>query len=351
MRLDLTNASVKINTRLVSRLMKRVLRDRENRPSTHTSPRRARACRVTGVMRALASCSARVSRPHRDAGPRARTRFPLQPSRSSIAQPSLAAKNDASFSVSAGASAPALVYLVGAGPGGLDHITVKALRILRQCDAVVYDDLGGGEEDILAEVREDAELVYVGKRGGNRVGSWKQEDVNETLVNLSASGKTTCRLKGGCPSVFSRAREEMRALKLNGCPFELVPGVSSALAAPLSAGVPLTEKSEGKHFVVTSAHECEMLDFRAFAHVDTCVFLMVGAKLPVVVERLLRECPDKTTETPVLVIRWACTPREEIFAGTLGTVAEITGGRNLSPCVFVVGEVCAKDGTLAGVGS
>jgi siroheme synthase len=100
---------------------------------------------------------------------------------------------------------------VGAGPGGLDNLTVKALRLLRQCDAVVYDDLGGGEADILAEVRQGAERVSVGKRGGDKR-SWRQEDINATLVRLSLQGKTVVRLKGGCPSVFSRAREEMADL-------------------------------------------------------------------------------------------------------------------------------------------
>ena len=236
---------------------------------------------------------------------------------------------------------PATVHLVGAGPGGLDNLTVKALRLLRQCDAVVYDDLGGGEADILAETRPGAERISVGKRGGD-ARSWRQDDINETLVRLSANGVTTVRLKGGCPSVFSRAREEMRALKDAGCPFELVPGVSSALAAPLAVAAPLTEKRLGKHFVVASAHDCDALDFAAaFKGVDTCVFLMAGKALPVICERLVADS-GKEPSTPALVVRWACTEREEVFAGTLRDLADRVAGRELSPCVLVAGEVCAE---------
>ena len=234
---------------------------------------------------------------------------------------------------------PATVHLVGAGPGGLDNLTVKALRLLRLCDAVVYDDLGGGEADILAETRPGAERISVGKRGGD-ARSWRQDDINETLVRLSADGLDVVRLKGGCPSVFSRAFEEMRALKDAGVPFELVPGVSSALAAPLAVATPLTEKARGRHFAVASGHECERLDFAAFAGVDTCVFLMAGKKIRVLCERLIAES-GKRPAMPALIVRWACTDREEVFAGTLGDLADRTAGRELSPCVFVAGEVCA----------
>ena len=231
---------------------------------------------------------------------------------------------------------------VGAGPGGLDTLTVKALRLLRECDAVVYDDLGGGEADILAEIPTTAERVFVGKRGGDER-SWRQDDINATLVRLSVEdGKTTVRLKGGCPSVFGRTSQEMRALRAAGVSFELVPGVSSALAGPLAASIPLTEKLVGKHFAVASAHDCDALDFEtAFRGIDTCVFLMAGKSVPTLCERLVNES-GKKRNTPVVIVRWACTDREEIIAGTLGDVSLATAGRELSPCVFVAGEVCAE---------
>jgi uroporphyrin-III C-methyltransferase len=287
----------------------------------------------------LASCSYRVShpRPRRGVGSR-RTSGRHESRNPTRSVASALHKSESEFDD--GRTPPGTVYLVGAGPGGLDYLTVKALRILRQCDAVVYDDLGSNCGDILNQVKPSCELVFVGKRGGD-LGSWRQGDVNEVLVKLSIAGKTTCRLKGGCPSVFSRVREEMAALNEHNVPYELVPGISSSSAAPLSANVPLTDKNFGKHFVVTSAHDVSSLNFAAYTHIDTAVFLMAGKALPVIVTRLIREA-KKETNTPCVVVKNGCTDRETVFYGTLATIAETTAGQKLSPCVFVVGEVCAE---------
>lgn len=290
-----------------------------------------------GVMRALAACAAPAATSRRGAVRRARPRYARRgASRCSTARVRASGPDAPS------PGPPATVHLVGAGPGGLDTLTVKALRLLRECDAVVYDDLGGGEADILAEIPTTAERVFVGKRGGDER-SWRQDDINATLVRLSVEdGKTTVRLKGGCPSVFGRTSQEMRALRAAGVSFELVPGVSSALAGPLAASIPLTEKLVGKHFAVASAHDCDALDFEtAFRGIDTCVFLMAGKSVPTLCERLVNES-GKKRNTPVVIVRWACTDREEIIAGTLGDVSLATAGRELSPCVFVAGEVCAE---------
>ena len=174
------------------------------------------------------------------------------------------------------------MYLIGAGPGGVDNLTVRALRLLRACDVLVYDDLGAS--DIVDEA-PDAEKVYVGKRGGAS-GSWKQPDIDALLVRLCLEGRVVARLKGGCPSVLSRAHSELDALDAAGCARELVPGVSSAPRRPLSADIVLTEKTVGRHFSVASAHDPDALDFTAFAGIDTCVFLMVGRTLEKVVQRL-----------------------------------------------------------------
>jgi len=289
-------------------------------------------------MRALAACAAPAATSRRGAVHRARPRC----ARGGASRCS-PARVRASGPDAPSPGPPATVHLVGAGPGGLDTLTVKALRLLRECDAVVYDDLGGGEADILAEIPTGAERVSVGKRGGDER-SWRQDDVNATLVRLSVEDRKTCvvRLKGGCPSVFGRTSEETRALRAAGVPFEIVPGVSSALAGPLAASIPLTERLVGRHFVVASAHDCDALDFAiAFRGIDTCVFLMAGKSVPTLCERLVNES-GKKKETPVVIARWACTDREEIIAGTLGDVALATAGRELSPCVFVAGEVCAE---------
>ena len=154
-------------------------------------------------------------------------------------------------------SGSARVYLIGAGPGGVDHLTVKAARLLRACDAVVYDDLGASSEDILRLLPDHCERHYVGKRGGdeNRARSWKQPDIDALLVRLALRGDlgSIARLKGGCPGVFGRVSSELAALRASGIAHELVPGVSSALAAPLRAGFPLTDKTLSRHFAVVSA--------------------------------------------------------------------------------------------------
>ena len=120
-----------------------------------------------------------------------------------------------------GGNGGGVVHLIGAGPGGLDNLTVRALRLLRNCDAVVYDDLGAA--DMIDEVPADAERIYVGKRGGKE-GSWKQSDIDQLLVRLCTEGRNVARLKGGCPSVFSRAHSEIAALTDAGCEFDMVPG-------------------------------------------------------------------------------------------------------------------------------
>lgn len=232
------------------------------------------------------------------------------------------------------------VFLIGAGPGGVDHVTVRALRLLRACDVVVHDDLGASDAALLDEAPPSAERVHVGKRGGD-ARSWTQPDIDNLLVSLCAEGKIVARLKGGCPSVFSRARSEMDALRRDGFSYELVPGVSSALAAPLRAGFPLTDVAVGKHFVVCSAHDPASIDFAAFADVDTCVFLMAGRSVDAICEGLARGA-GKDGSTRVAVVRDACGLNEAVWRGTIDSIqSAIPKSEKLSPCVVVVGGVCA----------
>lgn len=232
------------------------------------------------------------------------------------------------------------VFLIGAGPGGIDHVTVRALRLLRACDVVVHDDLGASDAALLDEAPPSAERVHVGKRGGD-ARSWTQPDIDNLLVSLCAKGKIVARLKGGCPSVFSRARSEMDALRANGFSYELVPGISSALAAPLRAGFPLTDVEIGKHFLVCSAHDPSLIDFAAFKGVDTCVFLMAGKSMDALCEGLAHGA-GKDGSTPVALVRDACGANEAVWRGTLDSIrASIPKSEKLSPCVVVVGGVCA----------
>jgi uroporphyrinogen III methyltransferase/synthase len=196
--------------------------------------------------------------------------------------------------------------------------------------AVVYDDLAS--EDILSLAPPGAERVYMGKRGGGGAASSPQAAIDARLVALALAGRRVVRLKGGCPSVFSRVASEARALANAGVPFELVPGVSSALAAPLLAGFPLTDAVLGRTFAVATAHELRALDFSALAAVDTAVLLMGAKALAAIADGLV--AAGKPAGTPVAVVRWAGTPQQRVWEGTLESIAAVTAGEALSPGPF-----------------
>lgn len=279
----------------------------------------------------MSALAASVGAPRRASYPRRRTRACLvEPARASAETRAAGGSTEKKGKV----------FLIGAGPGGVDHVTVRALRLLRACDVVVHDDLGASDAALLDETPPSADRVHVGKRGGD-ARSWTQADIDNLLVSLCAEGKIVARLKGGCPSVFSRARSEMDALRRDGFSYELVPGVSSALAAPLRAGFPLTDVAVGKHFVVCSAHDPASIDFAAFADVDTCVFLMAGRSVDAICEGLARGA-GKDGSTRVAVVRDACGLNEAVWRGTIDSIhSAIPKSEKLSPCVVVVGGVCA----------
>jgi len=230
------------------------------------------------------------------------------------------------------------VFLIGAGPGGVEQMTMGAARALASCDAVVHDDLGASSSDVLElATKEGVEVIAVGKRGGASA-SWRQSDICDLICELARRGKKVARLKGGCPSVFARVSDEISALRAAGVSYKMIPGISSALSAPLSVGVPLTDRDLGRHFSVTSAHDPDAIDFSAFVGIDTCVFLMVGKSLSVVVERLVRDARKPSTMT-CCVIRNGMQADERSWFGTLDDIVERTSGESLSPCVLVVGDV------------
>ena len=230
------------------------------------------------------------------------------------------------------------MFLIGAGPGGVEQMTMGAARALASCDAVVHDDLGASSSDVLElATKEGVEVIAVGKRGGASA-SWRQSDICDLICELARRGKKVARLKGGCPSVFARVSDEISALRAAGVSYKMIPGISSALSAPLSVGVPLTDRDLGRHFSVTSAHDPDAIDFSAFVGIDTCVFLMVGKSLSVVVERLVRDARKPSTIT-CCVIRNGMQADERSWFGTLDDIVERTSGESLSPCVLVVGDV------------
>lgn len=225
------------------------------------------------------------------------------------------------------------VYLVGAGPGDVAYLTVKAYNLLATAQVLVYDALVDAQ--LLQCVPPDCLKLDVGKRGGKP--STTQAEINKLLVKHCQQGKQVVRLKSGDPLIFGRCTSEIEALKASGCDFELVPGISSALAAPLLAGIPLTDPVLSRTFAVLTAHEPEVLDWEALSRLETLVILMGGQHLPEIVHELVRH--GRSHLTPIAIIRWAGTPRQQIWTAQLGNIVEQTTELSLSPAVIVIGEV------------
>ncbi len=225
------------------------------------------------------------------------------------------------------------VYLVGAGPGDVEYLTVKAYRLLASAQVLVYDALV--DSQLLDCVPPECLKIDVGKRGGKP--STSQTEINDLLVKYCLEKKQVIRLKSGDPFIFGRCILEIEALKNAGCEFEIVPGISSALAAPLLAGIPLTDNVLSRCFAVCTAHEPETLNWEALASLETLVILMGGKNLPEIIHQLIKY--RKSDSTPIAIIRWAGTPSQEIWIGELRNILQQTAGLSLSPAVIVIGEV------------
>jgi uroporphyrin-III C-methyltransferase len=225
------------------------------------------------------------------------------------------------------------VYIVGAGLGDLDYLTVKAREVLSQAEVLVYDALVS--DRLLDLVPAGCEKIWVGKRGGQP--STSQTEIDRLLVDLCEAGRVIVRLKSGDPFIFGRTTSEIAALKTHNCDFEVIPGISSALAAPLLVGIPLTDPVLSRGFAVVTAHEPDALDWEALARMDTLVILMGGRNLGEIIHQLHRH--GRSLATPIAIIRWAGTLEQELWTGTLGNIVSETSDRTLSPCIIVVGEV------------
>ena len=234
------------------------------------------------------------------------------------------------------AEANGKVYLVGAGPGDVEYLTVKAYRLLAQAAVVVYDALVN--EQLLELVSDSCLKVYVGKRGG--LPSTPQEEINRLLVKYCLQGKLVIRLKSGDPFIFGRCISEINALMAANCDYEAIPGLSSITAAPLLAGIPLTDASLSKCFAVFSAHQPDNLDWEALSRLDTLVILMGGQHLSQIIHHLMKYGKNKfTTTTPIAIIRRAGTTEQQVWTGTLSTIVEQVKNVRLSPAVIVIGKV------------
>jgi len=225
------------------------------------------------------------------------------------------------------------VYLVGAGPGNVAYLTVRAKQLLAVAEVLVYDALVSAQ--LLQLVKLDCLKLNVGKRGGQP--SKPQAEINHLLVEQCQMGKQVVRLKSGDPFIFGRSTSEIEALVVTGCPFEVVPGISSVLAAPLLAGIPLTDPVLSRCFAVFTAHDPSLLDWETLAGIETLVILMGGQHLAEIVQQLLRH--GRSPHSPVALIRRAGCPEQQVWTAQLENIVEQTAGAPLSPVVIVMGEV------------
>jgi uroporphyrinogen III methyltransferase / synthase len=234
------------------------------------------------------------------------------------------------------------VYLVGAGPGDAGLITIKGLRLLREADVVVYDRLVAPE--LLDEARPDAERIDAGKLPQKH--RLSQDNINTVLIDRAQQGKMVVRLKGGDPFVFGRGGEEALACYAAGVPFVVVPGVTSAIAVPAYAGVPVTQRGIASAFTVFTGHEDPTkpdtsIDYDALAaaaRLGTLVLLMGVTQLATISERLL--AAEIAADTPTLCIEWGTTPRQRTVSGTLATIAHDVAQADIQPpAITVIGDV------------
>jgi uroporphyrinogen III methyltransferase/synthase len=236
-----------------------------------------------------------------------------------------------------------MVYLIGAGPGDPGLITVRGRERLAEADVVLYDRLIGRE--LLEATRAGAQLIDVGKSAQRH--KLSQDEINALLVEKGQAGLKVARLKGGDPFVFGRGGEEAQALTRAGIPFEVVPGITSPVAVPAYAGIPVTHRDVASNFAVVTGHrrkggkgadEGLGLDWDILAKMDTLIVLMGVGNLPTIAEELL--AAGRGPETPAALIRWGTTPQQASVFGSLGTIAERVREAGLRPpAVLVVGEV------------
>ncbi|HEY4619868.1 MAG TPA: uroporphyrinogen-III C-methyltransferase [Nitrospirota bacterium] len=232
--------------------------------------------------------------------------------------------------------------LVGAGPGDPGLLTIKGKQCLEGAEVVVYDRLG--TKSLLQYCNPDAEIIYAGKSPGKH--PFPQEKINQLLIEKAQSGKLVIRLKGGDPFVFGRGGEEVEALAKAGIPYEIVPGVTSAIAVPAYAGIPLTHRDYASSFAVITGHEPEghksLADkWRAIAPAaDTLVFVMCMTNLREIISNLI--AGGRNPATPVAVIAAGTQPQQVTVAGTLSNIVDKVNEAGLThPAITVVGDIVA----------
>ncbi len=235
---------------------------------------------------------------------------------------------------------PGKVYLIGAGPGDPGLITVKGQACIRTADVIIYDYLAAPA--LLAHASPQTEMIYVGKKGGDH--TLPQGGINQLIIEKSRQGLVVARLKGGDPYIFGRGGEEAEELVAAGIPFEVVPGVTSAIAGAAYAGIPLTHRDYTSTLAFVTGHEdptkaSSSIDWKALATgIGTLVFFMGIKNLPLIAEQLQHN--GMAPETPVALIRWGTTTRQKTVTGTLASIVAIARQAGLkAPAIIVVGKV------------
>ncbi|MED0874576.1 uroporphyrin-III C-methyltransferase [Bacillus mobilis] len=238
------------------------------------------------------------------------------------------------------------VYLVGAGPGDEGLITKKAIDCLKRADIVLYDRLLN--PFFLSYTKETCELIYCGKMPKNHI--MRQEMINAHLLQFAKEGKTVVRLKGGDPSIFGRVGEEAETLAAANVPFEIVPGITSSIAASSYAGIPLTHRNYSNSVTLLTGHAkgplTDHAKYNSSHNSDTIAYYMGIKNLPTICENLLQA--GKKEDTPIAVIEWGTTGKQRVVTGTLSTIVPIVKNENISnPSMTVVGDVVSLRNQIA----
>ena len=231
------------------------------------------------------------------------------------------------------------VYLVGAGPGDPELITVKGLTCIQKADVILYDRLIN--EELLSYAKKDAELIFCGKLPGYH--TMQQETINHFLIRHAKKGKIVVRLKGGDPFVFGRGGEEAEALANNGIDFEIVPGITSGIAAAAYAGIPVTHRDFSSSVAFVTGHKRdgsqEEIKWESLAKgIDTIAIYMGISNLPYIRDQLIKH--GKAPSTPVAVIQWGTLYEQRTVTATLETIVETVQQKRIeNPSMIIIGEV------------
>lgn len=225
------------------------------------------------------------------------------------------------------------VYFISAGIGGVEYLTVQAQDLICQGQVILYDALV--DASLLELAPADCVKISVGKRGGKT--STSQEAINQLLIKYSQQYERVIRLKSGDIGIFGRIHEELSCLQSINVEYQLIPGLSSALAVPLLANIMLTEKNDSRCLTILTGHDPESLDWFALSKIDTLVILMGGINLPIIIQKLQEY--GRSSNLPIAIIKNGGRTDQQIWKGTIGNILEKTANISLSPCIIVIGKV------------